>query len=173
MNNTAELRQLLYELKQNYGFPIDLYKRGLEVLDMALGTQSFLETKYAIRKATILSSNIVAKYFKHNQIPDFNYGGDLTLDKRVVIIDRKTLPPGLEITQEDSFIYQHKRYSIETIGSYDVKECYFLGIKQAKGSPTYEQIEVSLQDWIYVCDGLNRQFASNTLTITDSAEATT
>lgn len=147
-----DIQQVLYALKQDYGAPAAMYRRDPDTVDLQTGRQSITETKYSVKRAVVLPLNVFLKYFRLVGNTSFEYGGDLSVERRVFIIDRRDLPRDLVVTNELFIVYNHKRYSVELMSEYDFKECYYITGKQVTGTEVCEQIDVSVQSWVYVTD---------------------
>jgi len=170
-----DFRQLLYTLKQFYGFPIALYERAGEVLDLQTGQQSVTEVKHPVRRALVLPVSAFQKYFRHAGQVAFEYAGDLRLAKRVFIIDRRDIS-GLTVTNDWAIIYDHKRYTIDILEGFEDNQSYYIAGKEVSGAPVTEQIDVCLHDWVYVSDSGGQPFdasLSDGLTLTDSCTGVT
>lgn len=149
-----DVQQVLYTLKRDYGAPVALYKRGPETVDLQTGKQVITETKYGVHRAVVLPLNVFLKYFRLLGSTDFGYGGDLSVEQRIFIIDRRDLPRSLEVTSEMFVIYDHRRFSVALMTDYDVRECYYLTGKLVTGTDVAEQIDASVQSWVYVTDAV-------------------
>ncbi len=167
-----DIGQLLYTLKQEYGFPLAAYRRNPDTVNLETGRQTIVEEKLAVRKGIVLPVSIFGKLYKHAGNPDFNYGGDLGIQERVFIIDRRDLR-GEELTDEDYIVYKRKRYSIDLLKGFEDAQCYYLLGKAVEGTEVAEQISVSVQSWLYPTDMASPTYeaeASSTVEVDHLAE---
>lgn len=149
-----EIRRALYILKQKYGFPIGVYYRNPDTVNLQTGVMSVIETAYQIKRAIVLPFSVFAKLFRHFGNAAFNYGGDLDVERRVFVIDRRDIP-SVEFTNTEQWyiIYNHKRYSFEKMDNFEYKECYFITGRQVTGTQVIEQHNIQVHDWLYLANG--------------------
>lgn len=171
MSKLGEIRRALYMLKQQYGFSLSIYYRNQDVVNLATGLMTVSEVSYDVKKAIVLPYSLYAKLFKHFASSGFNYGGDLDIERRLFIIDRKDIPTvDIVNTEQWYLIYAHKRYSIEKLDNYEERECYFIVAKELTGTQVSEVYNIQVHDWLYLGSGfVHDQPISDTLILIDGA----
>lgn len=156
MSRTTRLldyRRILYELKRDFGFPVSVYKAVTNEPNLQTGETITVESRTQIRRAVILPVSAFTKFFRHATIVDFEYGGDLSVERRVFVIDQKDLRQE-EVTESSSIIYDHKRYTVEMVNNFEFKQAYYVVAKHLVGQLPGEQIVQALQDWVQPHDGV-------------------
>jgi hypothetical protein len=144
-----DVEQLLYTLKLGYGYPLTFLQKVSDSPNLQTGALIVREIAFQIERALVLPVSVAEKYFNHPGDTRFDYGGDLDIGKRVFIIDKRDLP--VTPSNEFSFvIYDHQRYSLEVLNQFDFDECYMIKATLVKGVDVNQQIEISIQDFVYV-----------------------
>ena len=165
------MRQLLYTLKHDYGHPLAVYQRTVDSVNLATGTQSIVEVPYRVQRAVVLPVSAFLKLFRlRGEGPIFRYGGDLSLKRRIFIIERRDLP-GVTMTNEFSYIlYDHDRYNVTTLDDFPESEAYYVIGEEVTGIDVNEQYNLSIQDWVYLVDSAGQMWtasASDSISVTD------
>ncbi len=107
------IKQVLYELKRQYGFPIVLYNIIQYDVDVKTGNKTVRKDTYPIPKAIVLPVNVDVVYKALLGVQkDFAYGGQIAEADRYFVIDRKYIPKTL-VPSDDCYItYNDKRYDV-------------------------------------------------------------
>jgi len=142
---------MLYVLKRKFAYPIAVYLRLPDQVDLETGRQNLSEVKYTIRRAIVLPFSVYAKLFQ--KIADFKYGGDLDVERRVFIIDRADLPV---VISDDKFslVFDGRRYGIEKLENFERDAAYVVVGKRVTNPSAPEQVDVVLHDWLFLSDGV-------------------
>lgn len=144
MVNVQFLRDNLYHLKQQYGFPVTLIKIVHEETDSATGQRTVQRDIVQIRKAVDLPAETARKfwydmaYIKANT--NFTYGGEVDVKSRQIVLDARDLKKR-EVTERDFIIMGHERYEIAKVYDLEHRLGYLLSLKLAEGSLPYDVIE--------------------------------
>jgi hypothetical protein len=155
MANVAFIRRVLYKLKQNYGYPVDLYKTLENSENIETGRRNVRRAKYVLKKAVILTAAELKRQFQYDMAyvaanQRFSYGGFYDTEALYVIVDRRDLPKGFEITLEDFAVYDHKRYKFDKAQLLEHKLAFWIEMRQAKGSETGEIHDESITSTLII-----------------------
>jgi hypothetical protein len=143
MANLAFIQRVLYKLKQNYGFPLDLYKTLESSDNLETGRKSVRRARYTVKRAIILTAAELQRQF-HNAMnfvaadKRFSVGGFYDTESLYVLIDRRDLPRGFEITLEDFAIHDHKRYQFDKAQLLEHKLAFWIEMREYKGGQPWE-----------------------------------
>lgn len=150
MANLHFIRRVLYKLKRSYGFQVGLYKILETHEDLETGRKDRNRSVFQIRKAVILSATDMKRTFNHDRAfaavvtSKFGYGGFYDTDSLFFVVDARDLPRDLQITLDDFFIYNHKRYNIDDIQEIQPGIAWILKTRQLRGSQPTEIISKSI-----------------------------
>lgn len=149
MANVAFVRRVLYKLKRNYGYPLDLYKILLTQEDISTGKKTVHRARYHLHKAVILTPAELKRLYQYDMSyvavnQRFSYGGFYDTEALFLIIDRIDLPRGLELTLDDFAIYRHKRYNFDKVEPLEQDLAYMIKMRESKGGSVGEIHEVSV-----------------------------
>lgn len=153
MNNVHFLRDTLYQLKQNYGFPVTLIKTISEETNSETGQRTVQREIVNIKKAVDLPAETARKFWydmaflKANT--NFTYGAEADVISKQIIIDFRDLQ-GKKITERDYIIYDHERYSIKKVYNLEHKLGYLLSLEAAEGALPYAPIDVFVQQSLQI-----------------------
>lgn len=153
MNNVHFLRDTLYRLKLDYGFPVTLIKTIHEETNSETGLRSVQREIVNIRKAIDLPAETARKFWydmafiKANT--NFTYGAEVDVLSKQIVIDSRDLQ-GRKITERDFIIYDHTRYSIKKIYDLEHKLGYLLSLQAAEGALPYAPISLFVQQTLQI-----------------------
>jgi hypothetical protein len=127
-NDLTNIRESLYELKREYGGPIDLYKLNTVTNNITTGIKSITKTKYHIRRAVIIPQS----YIKHKVYSlsfiaankNFTYGGLFNRNLKIFLIDKRDI--NVDIEQEDYILHKQKRYNVKDIDEIEGNNGYII-----------------------------------------------
>lgn len=145
---TRFIRRVLYTLKRGYGFPLTLHKVSKETYDRETGKRTATIEIRKIKRAIILPSTMQTK-FEHDLAytasnRNFTYGGTYDMSLRKVIIDARDLGDFV-IEMEDYFIYNEKRWQINSIQEFEFRTGFLIIGKEVKNTPRYLVEEIALE----------------------------
>lgn len=148
MNNLVFLRRLLYDLKRKFGYEGAIYRTTPGSTDLESGDKSVTRVKYSIDRVVVLPFRAESLGFYGSALlkagREFSYGGFQDQDLKHVLIDGQDLPAGFEIRQDDSFVYQHKKFEIVKVEALEQELGYQLLVNHLRGSIPNEVHEVSI-----------------------------
>jgi hypothetical protein len=114
-----EISRALYQLKRDYGANLTYYSVGDVTVDFSTGQQSRELKDYFIRRAIVLSVDVLKKFEYDLSFvaanKNFVYGGIFDRSSRLIVLDAKDLPVGFRYDTEDYIEYSKKRWNIEKI----------------------------------------------------------
>jgi hypothetical protein len=159
-NQLINLRPVIYSLKNDYGFRLDLYRKD-EVVNLETGRKITTRIKYKIKKAILLPNQMFR---------DFNYGtiiktggnaqvgGILDLRQRIILIDKRELPRNFEIDSNDYVVFNHDRYEIREIMDLELGDFYRLTIREVEGESPYEVHEQIINEKFELNDFVDNSY---------------
>ncbi len=144
-NLCYRIRQALYQLKKDYGAPIDIYKLISSTTNVRTGAKIITKTVTHVRRAVVIPARIdrVAQQsislISANK--EFVSGGTYDLSQRDFIIDRhdvRTLP---ELTPDDWIIYNRRKYQVKTVEAFEVDAGWVITARELVGEVPEQIIE--------------------------------
>lgn len=158
MNQTERIKRkflsrILYEYRQRFGVPADLYKVSVGTPNYETGNKSVTLSKIKIPQLITLTANAIKKfeydisYIKANS--NFAYGGFYTPNDRFMIVDGVYLD-GQTIQQEDYIVYNEQKYSMQRIETLDAESGYMLHTRSTIGEQFNQIHEVYVRSIIEV-----------------------
>lgn len=147
--NRLFIRSVLYSMKRQYGSPIDLYQINTTDMDPATGVRQDTKTKTSIDWAIVLPDTMARKFaYEHSFLfanRPFTYGAQWDEDTRMVIIDGEDLAVGLEISVDDSIVFENKRYTVKTAERFDSGFGFILTVQRVKQNFALQQQTLTLE----------------------------
>lgn len=135
MNNTEriktqDVRRVLYELKQRWGVPVDLYKVTVGEPDYQTGDKGVSLTKIVIPQAVVGDFKLMRKfqysisYIRANS--NFGYGGFFEVGDIFVLVD------GVSVAEKDFMVVGGKKFNVSEVQSL-LDDTHMLHLKQTSG----------------------------------------
>jgi hypothetical protein len=143
MANVQHLRDILYQLKQDYGFAATLIKVSHEQTDSVTGQRSVTRSVVRIPKVVDLPSDTTRKFWydmafmKANT--NFTYGAEQDVKSKQIIIDKRDLRRQ-EIKETDYISIRHERFSIKKVYDLEHGLGYLLDLQLAIGALPFDVI---------------------------------
>lgn len=143
MDNTLVfVKQLLYNLKKDYGFSLDIYRVVTSSVDVTTGVKTVQREKHRIRRAVVLPA-ILARKFSYDLSyiaanKNFTYGGFYDTNTRIFIVDQVDLPKGFNLTEDDYVVYDTQRYEIRQFEALEHRQGYLITAKQTVGKKPHQ-----------------------------------
>ncbi len=144
-NLCYRIRQALYQLKKDYGAPIDIYKLVSSTTNVRTGTKTITKTVTHVRRAVVIPARIdrvaqqsISLISANKQ---FVSGGTYDASQRDFIIDRhdvRTLP---ELTADDWIIYNRRKYQVKTVEAFEVDAGWVITARELVGEVPEQIIE--------------------------------
>ena len=156
------IRRNIYMLKREYGGRISIYTLGVVSTNYTSGVKSGAHTSYDINRAIVLPNKVKREAVQSISMISANkklvQGGTYDTGTRTFIIDRRDMPSGVTLNNDDWIVYNHKRYDIKTIDEFEQSTAWLIVAKEVEGATPYEDFNTP----------------SNTLIVfTDNASGTT
>lgn len=116
------IKQVIYNLKRQYGAELDIYKFLGSTVDLKTGIASNDKELTQIDRAVILPAramrNFVQSISKISADKQFVYGGTYDRRIRMFLIDRLDAPD-LDLTTDDWIVYDGKKYEIKHFDEFE------------------------------------------------------
>jgi len=136
-NLNQRIRQALYQLKKDYGAPIDIYKLVASETDARTGEKVITKTVTHVRRAVVVPSrmdriaNQTISLISANK--QFVTGGHYDVNQRDFIIDRRDVPALPELTADDWIVYNRRKYQVKTVESFEVDAGWVVTARELVG----------------------------------------
>lgn len=136
-NLNQRIRQALYQLKKDYGAPIDIYKLVSSETDARTGEKVITKTMTHVRRAIVVPSrmdrvaNQTISLISANK--QFVTGGHYDVNQRDFIIDRRDVPALPELTADDWIVYNRRKYQVKTVESFEVDAGWVVTARELVG----------------------------------------
>lgn len=127
----------LYQLKRDYGIPLDLYKTKTTE-NIETGRKTVTRTKIHIRKAISLPAT---EMIRTRAAQQFLKASEIEISDRFIILDYNDLPKDFDIEPRDHVIINHHRYEIITVNENEYGTGYMLTARETKGVDKFEVID--------------------------------
>lgn len=136
------IKKALYQLNKWNGQPVDLYLSGQVSQNVETGIPVYPETKWKIKRAPVTEIGSVLAEIKAQNFAvagrPFEYGGTYVLNQTSVIIEFKLLPKNYRANKNDSFVINHRRYSITDYKEYQQDQVTIFVIQELVGEAVNE-----------------------------------
>lgn len=137
------IRNVIYQMKRQYGGDITLYKLVSAGTDRATGVKTETHTSVYISRAVVLPVNIRRELLQSISLISANkqlvMGGSFDAGLRVFIIDRRDAP-GYDLSNDDWIVYDHKRYDIVSIDEFEQSTAWLITAKALQGVAPHEDL---------------------------------
>jgi hypothetical protein len=153
-NQLYFIKRVLYNLKTNYGSPMEIYQILQSDYDQKTGKRTQQRRRIEIPLAVILP-NVLSKKFSYDLAyiaanKNFTYGANYELGIRNVIIDAEYVPEGVTITPEDYAVIEDKRYEIKTAEALEHDYGYLLSLKATTGALAQSIIDLRVSNQFHL-----------------------
>ena len=142
-NLNQRIRQALYQMKKDYGAPIDIYKLVSSETDARTGEKVVTKSVTHVRRAIVVPSRTdrvaqqTISVISANK--QFVTGGHYDASQREFIIDRRDVPALPELTADDWIVYNRRKYQIKNVESFEVDAGWVIAARELVGE-TPEQV---------------------------------
>lgn len=150
-NLNREVRQSIYQLKKEYGSPVDVYKLDSATTNYKTGVKSATKSVIRVRLAVVMPASTLRKqsmgisYLSASK-PFASQGGqgwDSTT--RAFIFEGRDLP-GYDWEVEDWIVYRDRRYDVAEIESLEYDAGWLIIGKEVKGAVPERIIQMNVVD---------------------------
>ena len=150
-NLNRELRLTLYQLKKEYGAPVDVYKLDSASTDYKTGVKTATKSVISVRLAVVMPAITMRKMFQGISYlsaskPFASQGGqgwDGTT--RAFIFEGRDLP-GYDWEVEDWIVYRDRRYDVSEIELLEHDSGWLIIGKEVKGVVPERIIQLNVVD---------------------------
>jgi hypothetical protein len=150
-NLNRELRLTLYQLKKEYGAPVDVYKLDSSTTDYKTGVKTATKSVISVRLAVVMPATTMRKMFQGISYlsaskPFASQGGqgwDGTT--RAFIFEGRDLP-GYDWEVEDWIVYRDRRYDVSEIELLEHDSGWLIIGKEVKGVVPERIIQLNVVD---------------------------
>ena len=136
-NLNQRIRQSLYQLKKDYGAPIDIYVLVSSDTDVRTGMKRVAKKVTHVRRAIVVPSRIdrvaqqTISIISANK--QFVTGGHYDVSQRDFIIDRRDIPALPELTADDWIVYNRRKYQVKTVEAFEVDAGWVITARELVG----------------------------------------
>jgi len=132
MNNFNLIREIMYNLKREYGTQVIFATPNISEYDLETGdiTRTYLE--YTIKRVVILPKQLY-RTFAYEAPKSFQYGGLFDVTSTVALIDGKDLG-AYKPSEKDHAIIDGRRYEVGKVIEEDGAKAYLVELKELKST---------------------------------------
>jgi len=133
---TGMMRRILYQLKREYGYRIEIHKLLSSETDVRTGRKTISTTRLIVNRAVVLPEMLNRTTKQSISLissnKEFVSGGTSDIGTRNFIIDRRdvVLP---ELTADDWIVYLHQKYQIKQVQSFEQEAGWIVTAKRISG----------------------------------------
>ena len=136
-NLNQRIRQALYQLKKDYGAPIDIYKLVSSETDARTGEKVVTKNVTHVRRAVVVPAKVDRIARQTISVISANKelvsGGTYDANSREFIVDRHDVPRLPELTADDWIVYNRRKYQIATVESFEVDASWVIAARELVG----------------------------------------
>lgn len=157
---TRFIRNVLYALKRQYGFPVTFTKILTSSVNPETGRQTAERRTLTVRRAIVLPS-LMQRKFAYDltfiaQNKNFTYGGFYDTSRRRLIIDRRDVPSDFDVEIDDYFIFEDRRWQVAEVEEFEFKTGLIIIGQEAKMAPLGKTFDVSVQSTLNLSQSVDR-----------------
>lgn len=145
-NELRFIKEVIYDLKRDYGGPIEIYQNVPGQTDYKTGQKTFTKTKWTVARAIRLPRSIHRDSLYSitgNRL--FAYGNIIETADRQIIIDWRDLPSGFQFKEENWYvIIDNQHYEVVKVIEFDFNAAIYVILKQLTGAPREAIIDVAV-----------------------------
>jgi len=130
------MRRVLYQLKREYGFRIEIHHLVSSETDVRTGVKTTQTTRIVVNRAVVLPEMLNRTTKQSISLissnKEFVSGGTSDIGTRNFIVDRRdvNLP---ELTADDWLVYQHQKYQIRQVQAFEENAGWIINAKRISG----------------------------------------
>ena len=159
-NLNQRIRQALYQLKKDYGAPIDIYKLVSSETNVRTGEKVITKTVTHVRRAVVVPARIdriaqqTISVISANK--QFVTGGHYDMSQRDFIIDRRDAPAMLELTADDWIVYNRRKYQVKTVEAFEVDAGWVITARELVGEIPEQIFDLRVESFLDLQDSALR-----------------
>lgn len=133
---TLMMRRVLYQLKREYGFRIEIFRLVDSSTDVRTGVKTTNTTRIVVNRAVVLPEMLNRTTKQSISLissnKEFVSGGTSDIGTRNFIVDRRDvdLP---ELSADDWIVYLHQKYQIKQVQSFELEAGWIITAKRISG----------------------------------------
>ncbi len=133
------LKQAIYQLKHEYGAPVQVYKIDSAATDYKTGVKTATKSVIDVRRAVVMPATTMRKFFQGISYlsaskPFASQGGQGWDGTSRAFIFLGSDLPGYEWEVEDWIVYRSKKYEVSEIEALEFDTGWMIMGKEAKGN---------------------------------------
>lgn len=113
------VRQALYRLKHRYPTPCIFTNIEDTQIDTDTGDRDIIQDAVLVRKCPVLPEDTHSKFYYDLAYvaanKNFTYGGDYTVGKRTILVDKRDLPSDFKIKVDTILYCRSKEYRVSNV----------------------------------------------------------
>ncbi len=151
---TLMMRRVLYQLKREYGFRVEIFKLVDSETDVRTGVKTTQTSRFVIQRAVVLPEMLNRTTKQSISLissnKEFVSGGTSDIGTRNFIVDRRdvNLP---ELTADDWLVYNHQKFQIKQVQAFEENSGWIITAKRISGEVP-ETLSASANDTVVVSD---------------------
>lgn len=151
-NLNQRIRQALYQMKKDYGAPIDIYKLVSSETDARTGEKIVTKSVTHVRRAIVVPSRTdrvaqqTISVISANK--QFVTGGHYDASQREFIIDRRDVPALPELTADDWIVYNRRKYQVKNIESFEVDAGWVIAARELVGERPEQVFDLRAESYL-------------------------
>jgi hypothetical protein len=148
-NLQREIRATIYQLKKEYGAPVDVYKMDAASTDYKTGVKTATKSVISVRKAVVMPATTLRKqsmgisYLSASK-PFASQGGQGWDGTTTAFIFEGSDLPGYDWEVEDWIVYRDRRYDVAEIETLGHDAGWLIIGKEVKGAVPERIIQVNV-----------------------------
>src|SRR4051794_15856086 len=135
-HQTAMMRRVMYQLKREYGYRVEIHKLLSSETNVRTGVKEISTTRLVINRVIVLPE-VLDRTTKQSislisSNKEFVSGGTSDIGTRNFIVDRRdvSLP---ELTADDWLVYRHQKYQIKKVQIFEEDAGWIITAKRISG----------------------------------------
>lgn len=150
MPNIKFIKDMLYELKKDYGERVDYCLLIKNEINLETGINTVTKKVYPITRAILLPTKLQRKFIQDIAYlaanKNFTYGALFDENTSVYIIDRRDLPKNVDIDLNNFFINKHKRFVIKSVDILEHDCGWVVTVQNHEGANPFAPIQLSIKN---------------------------
>lgn len=160
-NQVVHYRNTLYQLRQDYGTRVDVYRILYTETDPDTGVRSWLRKVYRVPHGVLLPSVLAQKFFYALSYiaanKNFTYGGAVDLKTRSLILDGRELPKDFAITSDDMIVIDNVRYAVKDSTDLDYGLGFLVTLLGVVGQQPFQDLAIRVGSSMSVYHGASNE----------------
>jgi hypothetical protein len=146
MNSLRFIKNVLYTLKREYGFAINIVWKVSDAPNYRTGKRNVAQDSVSVDRAIVLPASTQRDFVYDLTFiasnKNFTYGGLFDKNRRRVFIDKSDLPTDFEIKIGYYLIIKGKRFEVKEVDLFDEGAGYELDVTQLDNIDLENHIEL-------------------------------